>query len=143
MTELGVPDFGVGVNINEAGNVNSKGSIYGQEVYNTENIDRSNAEQVVTKEINQVRRDYGKAWYYGIPVVGPALESGDNLGWGNYSAATAAFGMALVDVITLGEASGGTALARRLGKAGEDAIGIVGSKIRIPSLKVYNLGSSC
>ncbi len=73
-------------------------------------------------------------WYYGIPGVGPALESGDNLNKGNYWAAAASFGMALVDVFTLGEASGGTVLARSLGKAGEDAVGILGSKVRIPSL---------
>src|SRR5665648_235979 len=63
MTDAGIPDFNVGGTVNGAGNVNYKGDINGHEVLNTENKDRSNAVQVVTKEINQVRRDYGQAWY--------------------------------------------------------------------------------
>jgi RHS repeat-associated protein len=85
-------------------------------------------------EKNNQTKDKESPWYYGIPGVGPALESGNHINHGNYWAAAASFGMALVDVFTLGEASGGTVLARNLGKAGENAVGIVGSKVRMPSL---------
>jgi RHS repeat-associated protein len=47
----------------------------------------------------------GDKWYYGFPGVGPALQSGDQLSRGEYVAAAASFGIALVDVFTLG--SGG------------------------------------
>ncbi|HZL11132.1 MAG TPA: hypothetical protein VFC65_14155 [Prolixibacteraceae bacterium] len=121
MSKLGIPDFNVGGTVNGAGNVNYKGDINGHEVLNTENKDRSNAVQVVEKELTQVRRDYAKAWYYGIPVVGPALESGDNLGRGNYSAATAAFGMALFDVATLGSGAALRSAGKTAGEAGTRA----------------------
>lgn len=67
MSDLGIPDFNVGVSVNGTGNVNAKGDIEGHEVFNTENIDSSNAEQVVNKEIDQVRNDYNpvKEVYYG------------------------------------------------------------------------------
>ncbi|MDP2336042.1 MAG: RHS repeat-associated core domain-containing protein, partial [Bacteroidota bacterium] len=63
MTKLGVPPFTVGGTVNLEGNVNANGNINGHEVFNTANKDRSNAEQVVNKEIAQVRKDYSKAWY--------------------------------------------------------------------------------
>lgn len=69
MSDAGVPDFSVGGTVNLDGNVNVNGSYRGQEVFNTANIDRSNAEQVVNKEIAQVRKDYSKAWMeasYGV-----------------------------------------------------------------------------
>ncbi len=67
-------------------------------------------------------------WYYGIPGVGPALESGDNLGRGNYYAAAAAFGMALVDVFTLGGATAEKAIIKtgtNVVYRGIDAAGVV------------------
>ena len=65
MSKLNIPDFQVGMNVNQEGNVNSKGSIEGHEVFNTEKIDRSNAGSVVNKEITQVRQDYKQAWLAG------------------------------------------------------------------------------
>lgn len=72
MADAGIPDFGVGVSVNGAGDVNVKGSYRGQEVFNTENIDRSNAEQVVSKKLDEVRQTYGDAWH--------ASSSGGNIG---------------------------------------------------------------
>ncbi len=44
-------------------------------------------------------------WTYGIPVLGSAAESGNNLADGNYVGAAANFGMALVELFTAGAAS--------------------------------------
>lgn len=63
MSDLGIPDFNVGGTANGAGNVNFNGSIYGQGVFNTQNIDRSNAEQKVNKEIAEVRAQFGAEWH--------------------------------------------------------------------------------
>lgn len=63
MSKAGIPPFGVGVNVNLDGNVNANANVNGHEVFNTANKDRSNAEQVVNKEIAQVRQDYGSAWH--------------------------------------------------------------------------------
>jgi hypothetical protein len=40
-----------------------------------------------TPEKNNQTKDRGTPWYYGIPGVGPALESGNHLNNGNYWAA--------------------------------------------------------
>jgi hypothetical protein len=60
----------------------------------------------------QAQASENSPWYYGIPLVGPALESGDNLSSGNYWAATAAFGIALIDVFSLGYGSASTSTAK-------------------------------
>ena len=61
MVKMGVPDFGAGVSVNGNGNVNFNGSYKGQEVFNTNNINRGNPD-VVFNELAEVRRDYGQAW---------------------------------------------------------------------------------
>ncbi len=62
-----VPPVGVGVGVggtlNGEGEVNANVKINGQEVFNTGNIDRSNAEQKVNDELNNVRQTYGQAWH--------------------------------------------------------------------------------
>ncbi|MGC9342620.1 MAG: RHS repeat domain-containing protein [Bacteroidales bacterium] len=63
MVEAGVPDFSIGATVNGDGNVNVKASYKGQEVFNTENIDRSNAAQGVIDELNEVRQSHGQAWH--------------------------------------------------------------------------------
>ncbi|RKD92654.1 FG-GAP-like repeat-containing protein [Mangrovibacterium diazotrophicum] len=63
MSDIGIPDFSVGTSINMAGNVNFNGSYRGQEVFNSENVDRSNAVQVVNQAINQTRQTYGQEWW--------------------------------------------------------------------------------
>jgi hypothetical protein len=55
------------------------------------------------QQVLQATGDGGAPWYYGIPAVGPALESGDQLDRGEYVAAAVSFVMALVDVFTLGQ----------------------------------------
>ena len=62
MADAGIPDFSVGTSINMSGNVNFNGSYRGQEMFNSENVDRSNAVQVVNQAINQTRQTYGQAW---------------------------------------------------------------------------------
>ena len=62
MSDAGIPDFNVGGTVNLDGNVNYNGSIYGHEVFNTANKDRSNAVQVVNKKLDEVRQIYGDAW---------------------------------------------------------------------------------
>ena len=56
-------------------------------------------------EITVKRNSEGSGWndfVSGIPGIGPSKESGDKLVRGDYVGATAAFGMALIDVFTLG-----------------------------------------
>jgi RHS repeat-associated protein len=59
----------------------------------------------LTIEIHNAQQNKHK-WYYDVPGIGSALESGDCLVKGDYIAATAAFGFALFDVFTLGSATG-------------------------------------
>ena len=63
MVAAGIPDFGVGVSVNGDGNVNVSGSYRGQEVFNTGNIDKSNASQKVNQIINDVRQANWQAWH--------------------------------------------------------------------------------
>ena len=62
MANAGIPDFGVGITVNGAGNVNFNANYRGQEVFNSENIDRSNAVPKVEKEIERVNDRYGYEW---------------------------------------------------------------------------------
>jgi hypothetical protein len=63
MANAGIPDFSVGGSINGNGNVYFSGNYAGQEVFNTQKIDRSNAVQVVSREIAQVNYVDGAAWH--------------------------------------------------------------------------------
>jgi RHS repeat-associated protein len=63
--------------------------------------------QIIPPEIQ-----YGVPAYYFIPVIGPALESGDQLTHGDYLGAAASFGIALVELFTLGEAAAYTTSMR-------------------------------
>lgn len=60
MAKIGIPDFTIGTSVSFAGSVNYNASYRGQEVFNSENIDRSNADMVVGKELNEVRSIYGE-----------------------------------------------------------------------------------
>jgi len=62
MAQIGIPDFTIGTSVSFAGNVNFNGSYRGQEVFNSEYIDRSNAELKVEKEIARVNNRYGEEW---------------------------------------------------------------------------------
>ena len=89
MSELNIPDFNVTASVNGAGNVNFKGNYEGQEVFNTENIDRSNAEQKVYQAMNDARQAYGEtdreAYYKTINAfllsTGVAFNELDNAGY--------------------------------------------------------------
>jgi RHS repeat-associated protein len=61
MVNAGVPDFGAGISFSGNGIVNFNGSYRGQEVFNTQNINKGNPD-VVLNELVQVRRDYGEEW---------------------------------------------------------------------------------
>ncbi|MDP3915637.1 MAG: RHS repeat-associated core domain-containing protein [Bacteroidota bacterium] len=64
MANLGIPDFNVGGTVNLDGNVNVNGSIYGREVFNTQNIDRSKVSvQAFIKELAQVRNQFMNDWH--------------------------------------------------------------------------------
>ncbi len=62
MAKAGIPSFSIGTSVNLSGNVNYNASYMGQEVFNTEYIDRSNAELKVEKEIARVNGRYGDEW---------------------------------------------------------------------------------
>jgi len=83
MDKLGIPDFSIGGSVNLDGNVHARGEIMGQEVFNTANIDRSNATQKVNQAINDARQIYGDAWReasYGSQYV---ASNGTRQGYGN------------------------------------------------------------
>jgi RHS repeat-associated protein len=70
MVNTKIPNFGFGVSVNGNGNVNFNGSYRGQEVFNTQNINKGNPD-VVLNELVQVRRDYGEAWHASGDGVNP------------------------------------------------------------------------
>ncbi len=63
MAKAGIPSFSIGTSVSFAGDVNYNASYMGQEVFNTEYIDRSGPSVKATyEELAQVRQDYGRAW---------------------------------------------------------------------------------
>lgn len=66
MADAGIPDFGFGTTITMSGKVDYNGNYRGQELFNTQNIDRSNAVAVVDQAMNRMREEYG---VYSIPGV--------------------------------------------------------------------------
>lgn len=58
MAKAGVPDFGVGVNVNGAGNVRFNGNYMGQQVFNTQNIDRSGPS--IENTLNEIELERAK-----------------------------------------------------------------------------------
>ena len=83
---------------------NKEGNCAGMNIWD----DKSNAKLSVEYEFNNNNSAGGEQegyWHnlYSIPLVGPALECGDQMQMGNYSAAIAALGFAAIDIGTWGE----------------------------------------
>ncbi len=106
MDKAGVPDFTIGGSVNSDGNVNFKGSYKGQEVLNTENVDRSDAVPKVNKAINDATRGR-QAWYsiYNWPALGSSARTMDAIYAGDYLSATGNFLTCAAEVFTLGYGS--------------------------------------
>jgi hypothetical protein len=62
MSDANIPDFTISGSVILDGNVNARGEIMGQEVFNTANIDRSNAVPKVSQMLGEVRQNHGDAW---------------------------------------------------------------------------------
>ncbi len=62
MAKAGIPSFSIGTSVGFDGDINFNASYRDQEVFNTEYIDRSNAEIKVEKEIARVNGRYGGEW---------------------------------------------------------------------------------
>ncbi len=106
MDKAGVPDFTIGGSVNSDGNVNFKGSYKGQEVLNTENVDRSDAVPKVNQAINDATRGR-QAWYsiYNWPALGSSARTMDAIYAGDYLSATGNFLTCAAEVFTLGYGS--------------------------------------
>jgi len=98
---------------------------------------------VINNALNRANLRTGGPWqnFYSIPVIGPALESGDQLQAGNYAMAGIAFTYAVADIFTLGYASkykiaakGGTELFN-FGKTAAEHMANSGRKVPIQILK--------
>ena len=62
MAKAGIPSFSIGTSVNFSGDINFNASYRGQEVFNSEYVDRSNADQVVNKEVAWERGLFRGDW---------------------------------------------------------------------------------
>ncbi len=142
MAKAGIPSFSIGTSVSFAGDINFNASYRGQEVFNTEYIDQSNAGPKVEKEIAEVNgfsNGGSTPWYsiYNWPALGSSARTMDAYA-GNYLSATGHFLTCAAEVFTLGYTSEISLGSKTVGSVIKSGLG----DLKIPIYRVYGEGAS-